>query len=332
MLVLTLLSRSRWFLEHVGMSVLWMLAAICFLKLCVIVEFDATVEIYLARVLNPVNDVIRSLGGETDADLERKLLCIWLLGSAAVSLVKLPIAIHGCWMVSRIPVTHDQRVLEFLKEKNDVSLRVVITQMVETPCVVGIRRETILLPDVSFTEKELRLILEHEYAHIRHHDKWIDLSTQMLCVLFWWNPAVYLLRGVVMNLCDFYCDREVLRGSSPSQRRFYCKTILSCASSGRVAGRCFAGSALKSRLHLILGHGKPGKIKTGIVSAAMAAVAFTVSYALVFQPQGEIVPGTEDFSGSPVAERDIEFRGGNPVAIVADGTKYFISEEQRKLF
>ncbi|RFC54286.1 M56 family metallopeptidase [Brumimicrobium aurantiacum] len=63
----------------------------------------------------------------------------------------------------------------------------------------------------GLTESEERLILAHEYAHVRQkhsYDRILVLIVQSLC---WFNPAVYLWKSDVEKNHEYLADQEVLK-------------------------------------------------------------------------------------------------------------------------
>ena len=110
--------------------------------------------------------------------------------------------------------TYQELVQRFCQKYGISGLRVAFTPRVFTPCVIGFWRETILLPDTSYTHKQLDYILRHEYAHVRHHDGLLDFALCLICVLFWWNPSVLICRAVAVRLCDHYGENYSASSSS----------------------------------------------------------------------------------------------------------------------
>ena len=69
----------------------------------------------------------------------------------------------------------------------------------------------ILLPDRAYTEKELRILLEHEANHIMAKDLlWRMFGIVILCI-HWFNPLVWLMCGLMNRDIELACDEGVLR-------------------------------------------------------------------------------------------------------------------------
>ena len=70
----------------------------------------------------------------------------------------------------------------------------------------------------------LREIINHEMAHIRQKH-WIDLAlAELLCILQWFNPVVWVYKGFIRQNHEYLADREALRRSA--NPAFYKATLL----------------------------------------------------------------------------------------------------------
>ena len=58
-------------------------------------------------------------------------------------------------------------------------------------------------------EQTLREVLIHEQAHVRGWHTLDILFSQLVCILFWWNPAAWLMRREVRMNLEFIADKAV---------------------------------------------------------------------------------------------------------------------------
>ena len=58
-------------------------------------------------------------------------------------------------------------------------------------------------------EQTLREVLIHEQAHVRGWHTLDILFSQVVCILFWWNPAAWLMRREVRMNLEFIADKAV---------------------------------------------------------------------------------------------------------------------------
>ena len=97
-----------------------------------------------------------------------------------------------------------------------------------TPMGAGIFRRYILLPQREYSEKELYYILLHESTHFLNRDIPIKLMISVFCCIFWWNPAVYLLKADLEQTLEMKCDAAVSRNLDRVEKVVYLRTILNC--------------------------------------------------------------------------------------------------------
>lgn len=91
-------------------------------------------------------------------------------------------------------------------------------------CIIGDTRVIVLKNDTApfsffgwifvdpccYTEKELQGILIHEKTHARQGHSWDTLAGEILCIFFWYNPGVWLIRREIRQNLEFLADRGVL--------------------------------------------------------------------------------------------------------------------------
>lgn len=300
---LSALSRSRRFLCRFGVTPLAVLTAAALARCCLPVELHVTKEVG-AATLNRLHKLIDKAAGSPTP--EPWFYEVWLMGTILGLALWLPRYSVRLWAARNLPATTDRRVQHFCYRNGFDSLRVAFTTKVFTPCVIGFWRETVLLPDTSYTHKQLDFILRHEYAHVRHHDGLLDFALCFLCILFWWNPGVLICRAVAVRLCDHRCDTEALQSASPSSRRFYCRTLLEFASRYPSPTRQFAAASLKSRFYLILyGSAQARKINSLVIVIAVLLL-LGISYLVLFQPAFQ--PESADYREYAIEEGVIELQ------------------------
>lgn len=99
----------------------------------------------------------------------------------------------------------------------DCKLPVRICSGISVPVLAGVFHPAIYFPDYPYTEQQLRYVLLHEYTHWKRKDIWKKLAMNVICVLVWWNPAVYIIRKELTQLIEFHCDRTLVRDLSSEE-------------------------------------------------------------------------------------------------------------------
>jgi beta-lactamase regulating signal transducer with metallopeptidase domain len=103
-----------------------------------------------------------------------------------------------------------------------ISLRRLIWQSVHEPYddFTLVRNQSVTSPFSFFNwvvlnpeqhaPDELDQILRHERVHVRERHSFDMLGAELVCIVFWFNPAVYLFRQLLHQTLEFSADRAVL--------------------------------------------------------------------------------------------------------------------------
>jgi len=139
-----------------------------------------------------------------------------------------------------------------------------LSREVESPAVCGLWRPVLLLPagfPAAFTAAEARLILLHEFSHLKRHDlaqNWLLFALQ---ALHWFNPLIWFAFARLRLDRETACDARVLALDAEDRRGDYGRALLKMqelpAAGGQRLG--FLGifenfSGLRSRITDISRH------------------------------------------------------------------------------
>ena len=98
--------------------------------------------------------------------------------------------------------------------------------IVDTPMIVGVLHPTLLVPDRSFSESMLKIILQHEATHIIHKDNLYKFIGRIVICIIWWNPLLYRYFKEWTKWAETYCDISVCDRFLDGDRRIYSGVIL----------------------------------------------------------------------------------------------------------
>lgn len=104
----------------------------------------------------------------------------------------------------------------------DCPLPVGFSERVASPCLFGCVSPCIVLSRAVYEDRTLfRQILRHELEHYRQKDHiWTALRI-LLCILYWWNPLVWLCAACAREDAELSCDARVIRRLGRSERKEY---------------------------------------------------------------------------------------------------------------
>lgn len=137
---------------------------------------------------------------------------------------------QSCVVFFRDGKTEDTELNNILDEictdKEKRNIKIVQTAAVEIPCCIGIFEKRILIPDKKYSREELHYIILHEYTHLDNKDILTIQLINILCIVFWWNPFVYILKGDMYQSIEIRCDQTVTKKLKSAERGNYLTVIL----------------------------------------------------------------------------------------------------------
>lgn len=149
--------------------------------------------------------------------------------------------------------------------------------VISSPISIGILKPAILLPDESYTGKEIYFILKHELIHILRRDSLIKLIQLIVLALNWYNPICYVMTRYLEEGCEASCDEQVLLNAARTDRFGYGKLLLKYAENKTYmpsAINLMGGNNMKNRLKSIIEHRKK---HSGIVPVVLLlCIVFTM--------------------------------------------------------
>ena len=214
------------------------------------------------------------------------LKILWLCGAVSVSLY---IAyLHAASMKkyrTAIPLKESSWIPMWLEQKRSFRrITVRVSDEIDSPLTYGIFFPVILLPKrTDWADKEsMKLILEHEAAHIRHLDALKKLCLTISCVCHWFNPLVWLMAALACRDMELACDKAVVRAVGGENRKLYADLLveLEAKRAGiNLLTSGFGQSLMKERvLHIMKMNRKEKASLTGI----LLSLAMTISYITVY--------------------------------------------------
>lgn len=93
----------------------------------------------------------------------------------------------------------------------DTKFRLVTAKSETVPCVFGVFRPYIVVPNRNYSSKEIYYILKHEMLHFYRGDMAIRILCEILKSVYWWNPLIYVLANLVVDMQEINVDFEIIR-------------------------------------------------------------------------------------------------------------------------
>jgi len=139
----------------------------------------------------------------------------------------------------------------------------------------GLWRYYIVIPSAMLTRpEELRLVLAHEFQHLRDGDVNWEIGLELLRPLVFWNPGFALWKHQIENLRELSCDQK-LTGRTGFDIPAYANCLLDvCERSLKNHHRAFAklpAVALLTREFSARGSSRAGKVLAERITALIEA-------------------------------------------------------------
>lgn len=165
----------------------------------------------------------------------------------------------------------------------------------------GVLFPKILLPANSedWPEERIRAVLCHELAHIRRKDWFVQIVTEVLRVIYWFNPLFWIACSRLRLESEYACDNAVLEhGFLDSHYAAHLLDVVRTVNRTDVAWSALTmaqESTIQKRFKAILNPAlQRGSVtRFAMLAILLAATAMTLSVCSLSQtPQSKIIPGT----------------------------------------
>ncbi|MFN2444326.1 MAG: M56 family metallopeptidase [Vicinamibacterales bacterium] len=228
---------------------------------------------------------------------------LWAGGTVAVGgwfLIGWVLALRTARRASDAPAawqTEAAAIAARLSIAGDIRLGMLRTD--SSPLTVGLVKPHVLLPPsaASWDTEHRHAVLVHELAHVRRRDPRSQLTVQVACAMYWFNPLIWVAARALRRERERACDDEVLQsGAVPSAyaacllgvaqlvRRHRASAALAMARSSDLEGRLLALLDDRARQPSRAGRAlAPGIVALG-AAAALGATPVDMHQPLAAKP------------------------------------------------
>ncbi|WP_027400496.1 M56 family metallopeptidase [Anaerovorax odorimutans] len=229
----TFMKRNTGFIINFSIMPLLLLMALCFFRLFCFFEIPLTVVInsesifpsIISRITTPIFSILNN-----DISIIKIIVSIWIIGSFYCIKNYILNSIRLNKSTQAIQETQNPQILSTMNKiladsGENFNVKLIQSNTIKIPMVTGFFNPTIYLPDIIFTDTELKNILLHEWTHFLHKDAFIKLFMNLIVTIFWWNPFVHILRANLNHILEIRCDLRVTAGMNEKERIKYLKSI-----------------------------------------------------------------------------------------------------------
>ena len=217
-----------------GSVVMSALLPLCHVR--IVKEYDAAPTVAAIEIDDMVVAEVAELGVDYVALLKDVAVMLFFVG-VAFMLVRMAVGIYSVW---RLIHSGQMSVIE-----EDVTLTVV--DSLSSPFswfghIVASKGDV---------EQFRDMIITHELAHIRLRHSWDVMAVDVAMCLWWFNPAMWLVRRELQSLHEYQADEAVLRAGADAKN--YQMLLIKRAVGSRLhsVANCLNHSNLKNRITMM---------------------------------------------------------------------------------
>lgn len=268
--------------------------AVILLRMMVPINFPFTKTIYSSKLLIGFGNIVyANVYGDREILVSDLLLWLWI-GVAVILLIR--------YFYKRVKV---RRILEqyvikdtdtkeyyesFLNDTKIRSIKIAVIPGERQSAIFGVIRPIMILPDAVLEEKTVAYMIQHEIKHYANYDLWLKFLVDLLVVLHWWNPVVYVMRKELSLAFELSNDYMVTRDMPELEKLEYAQTLVQAAKlmSNQQAYdlNLTGGECLETRIQMLLKEKTTGGVRNRLLVAANLLFVFLIMIiSLVFVPE-----------------------------------------------
>ena len=146
------------------------------------------------------------------------------------------------------------------------------------PLTFGAARPTVVVPP-ELDGGALECVLVHEGVHARRRDNLWHYGMAAALIVYWWNPAVWLMSRLLRRDIELACDRAAVKRLGAARRAEYAQTLvaLATASDGPAFCQTFGRKAAEERIISVMKFKKTTIF--GVVLSLVLVAGVTAAFA-----------------------------------------------------
>lgn len=236
------------------------------------------------------------------------VLAVWMIGAVSfftVNLLRYLMFRRGL-KPYMIPVEKELGVID--NSKRFRRLRLYRCEKVSTPMLMGLIKPTVLIPDIDYSEDELKMVIEHEAEHFRRRDILYKFILAAVNAMYFFDPLVYLMVRDANDNIEYVCDENICVDRGEDYRTRYSLMLLNAMRGKRpgmlITGLSSAGRAQKRRfrnIKLIDRKKSAEAVGAGWIITILLALAVSFTFAFT----GERISTNEAVIGGADGPSDI---------------------------
>ncbi|WP_294783545.1 M56 family metallopeptidase [uncultured Eubacterium sp.] len=148
---------------------------------------------------------------------------------------------------------------------------------IKSPCVMGAFSQKIVLPEIGYSDEDMKIILMHEGMHIVRKDNLGKKIALGIILVNWFNPILHFYLDDLDAWSDIACDIRVCKQYFMGKAKVYFNLLRRASESGQTVLPPFVSQlnneeSLRRRVEYMIKWQKSGKRTCLSVALAMALI------------------------------------------------------------
>lgn len=337
-LILCQLFKNQKVASIVGPRCMIIILSVVLIRMFIPFEFFYTYTVPVYKVLSPIRKVLTHEVYSGNFSITVWYLVVLVLGLVALELFARQLFLYK--RMRRYVRMAGGSSLEKFCEKHALDINrlepvsnvsIVISDMVKTPYLLGIRKPCVVLPSTEYSVNQLYYILNHEFMHICKYDIVWKIIIDLLCTAFWWNPVFWYLKKELFQMIEMRNDAYLTKKMAEEEQVEYMECL--CDMVDKTVGQNVAFSVSFSknnvkemkRRFLMIASDDSTRKSAQIVTFVLTAMVLLATSVVVFEPWQPI----EDESvGTPLTTNNtFLITNGNTYDVYVDGEYMFNTDD-----
>ena len=205
-----------------------------------------TIVVTTASAEAPLQESVSLLSMVSSLPFMAGFMAILALLMALVGMIRMVYQLRSLRQIRRHSgqVDYPGELVRSISRKIGVTKRVEVHHYpgVAVPMTIGWRHPRIILPEKTWEDNELELILHHELVHIRRRHFLVRTLEEAVRNLFFIHPLVHLLTREITVWREMACDSELLATSETTERDYATLLYRALSESGNLTPLALSAS------------------------------------------------------------------------------------------
>ncbi len=168
---------------------------------------------------------------------------------------------------------------------------------IKSPCVMGVFPQRIVLPEITYSDEDMKIILMHEGMHIVRGDNLGKKIALGIILINWFNPILHFYLDDLDTWSDVACDIHVCKKYFNGKAKIYFNLLLKASESGQTILPPFVSQlnneeSLRRRVEYMIKWQKSGK--RTCLSVALALALVVGSSVTAFASSAQVASSQDD--------------------------------------